>query len=68
MTFYFAKDQAGFGKEEQMLFTYYKSYRANVRAKVNALRAIQAEGAVREQNLADVKKYLDLLDRYMHAL
>ncbi|MBP6680728.1 MAG: hypothetical protein KA166_06020, partial [Saprospiraceae bacterium] len=65
MTFYFAKDQAGFGKEEQMLFTYYKGYRANVRAKVNALRAMQAEGPVRQQNLADVKKYLDLLDQYM---
>ncbi len=65
MTFYFAKDQAGFGKEEQMLFTYYKAYRANVRAKVNALRALQAEGTVQQQNLADVKKYLDLLDQYM---
>ena len=52
-------------KQEQMLFTYYKGYRANVRAKVNALRAMQAEGPVRQQNLADVKKYLDLLDQYM---
>ncbi|MCB0840488.1 MAG: hypothetical protein KDD99_27670, partial [Bacteroidetes bacterium] len=30
-------------KEEEQLFIYYKSYRANVRAKVNALRAMQAE-------------------------
>ncbi len=68
ITFYFAKDQAEFGKEEQMLFTYYKGYRANVRAKVNALRAMQAEGAVRQQNLDDVKRYLDLLDQYMHGV
>lgn len=67
MTFYFGKDKAGFGREEQMLFTYYKAYRANVRAKVNALRAMQAEGPVRQQNLADTKKYLDLMDQYMRV-
>lgn len=64
-TFYFAKDKIGFGKEERLLYTYYKSYRANVRAKVNALRAMQAKGSVRQQNLVDVKKYLDLMDQYM---
>jgi aminoglycoside phosphotransferase family enzyme len=67
MTFYFAKDTSGFGKEEQMLFTYYKAYRANVRAKVNALRAVQAEGPIRQQNLADTRKYLDLMDRYIRV-
>lgn len=68
MVSYFVKDQAGFGEEEQRLFTYYKGYRANVRAKVNTLRAMQAEGAIREQNLADVKRYLDLLDIYMRGV
>lgn len=65
LKFYFAKNQASFGLEEKLLFTYYKGYRANVRAKVNALRAMQAEGPVRQQNLADVKKYLDLVSQYM---
>lgn len=67
-TFYFAKDTLAFGKKEQMLFTYYKSYRANVRAKVNTLRAMQAEGPVRQKNLEDVKRYLDLMDQYMGGI
>lgn len=66
-TFYFAKDKSDFGQKEQMLFTYYKGYRANVRAKVNALRAMQAEGPARQQNLVDVKKYLDLMEQYMRG-
>jgi aminoglycoside phosphotransferase family enzyme len=44
------------------LFRYFKSYRANVRAKVTALRAMQEEpGSNREADLVQVKKYLALL-------
>lgn len=53
--------------EEQRLFIYYKSYRANVRAKVNNLRAKSA-GDKKEKTkaLATAAKYLDLMDSYLH--
>jgi aminoglycoside phosphotransferase family enzyme len=50
------------------LFTYYKSYRANIRAKVNVLRAMQAtQKQEREIFLMAVKKYLDLMSAYIYA-
>ena len=61
---YFNKASKEFGRSEQLLFTYYKCYRANVRAKVNALRAKTAEGDVLRKNLADINKYLELMDSY----
>jgi aminoglycoside phosphotransferase family enzyme len=64
---YFHKDPGAFGPREQMLFTYYKSYRANVRAKVNALRAMKAESAQRKKYLDEVKKYLNLMDGYLET-
>lgn len=52
---------------EQSLFIYYKSYRANVRAKVNSLRA---NGDIcnsdKKKALSEVKKYLDLMESYMN--
>ena len=52
--------------EEQRLFIYYKSYRANVRAKVNSLRAKSAASKKDENKaLADAKKYLHLMDHYL---
>lgn len=47
------------------LFEYYKSYRANVRAKVKALAAMQAEGENAEHLLTEVKDYLILMKRYL---
>lgn len=66
--YYFAGDKAQFGKKEHLLFTYYKCYRANVRAKVNALRAMNPEVSVRKGSLEDVRKYLDLMSRYLEIL
>ena len=66
--FYFERSKNGFGKNEQLLFTYYKCYRANVRAKVNALRAMQADDAVRKTILEDVNKYLVLMKGYSKEL
>lgn len=65
---YFAKTKNEFGKREHLLFTYYKCYRANVRAKVNALRAMNADGLELEKNLADMQKYLALMDKYLLEL
>ncbi len=66
--YYFTKAKSEFGRKEHLLFTYYKCYRANVRAKVNALRGMSAERSVLEKNLNDVKKYLALMNRYLDDL
>jgi len=51
---------------DQKLFIYYKSYRANIRAKINTLRAKTAVNqAVRNQSLAETRKYLLLMDFYI---
>jgi aminoglycoside phosphotransferase family enzyme len=55
-------------KAEHNLFIYYKSYRANIRAKVNSLRAKSATGEERSNSLAMVKKYLHLLESYIKEL
>ena len=62
---YFEKTKKEFSRSEQILFTYYKYYRANVRAKVNALGAKSSEGEVQIKNVAEVNKYLTLMDTYM---
>lgn len=56
-------------KAEHNLFIYYKSYRANIRAKVNSLRAKSATtGEERTNSLAAAKKYLYLLESYIKEL
>lgn len=55
--------------EDRMLFIFYKGYRANIRAKVNSLRARSAGSAEgRKSSLAEADKYLHLLDQYMKLL
>lgn len=55
--------------EDRQLFVYYKSYRANVRAKVNSLRARNADiDAAKIACLTDVDKYLKLMDHYIKLL
>ena len=55
--------------EERNLFVYYKSYRANVRAKVNSLRAKSAANKTDENRaLADAEKYLQLMDHYLKSV
>ncbi|MDO6429498.1 hypothetical protein Q4E93_02785 [Flavitalea sp. BT771] len=55
--------------EDYQLFIYFKSYRANVRAKINSLRA---GSAVNEDEktaaLAASDKYLGLMDAYLNQL
>ena len=51
---------------ERALFIYYKSYRANVRAKVNSLRAKSAtDDHTRTVALEEVNTYLRLMESYM---
>jgi len=54
------------GPGDVRIFNYYKCLRANVRAKVNVLGARQAdEEAERSMHIAEAKKYLLLMKRYM---
>jgi aminoglycoside phosphotransferase family enzyme len=56
-------------KNERNLFIYYKSYRANIRAKVNSLRAKSTTtNEEKTQSLATVKKYLYLMENYLKEL
>lgn len=65
---YFRTDKKQFGTKEQLLFTYYKCYRANVRAKVNALRAMKPGEPLQNKYLKDVSKYLVLMKGYVKEL
>ena len=55
--------------KEQHLFVFYKAYRANVRAKVNSLRAKSAVNEKeRTKALSEVDKYLQLMESYLKTL
>ncbi len=54
---------------EKQLFIYYKSYRANVRAKVNSLRAKSTTNlSDKRKAISEVQKYLHLMDGYLKTL
>ena len=56
-------------EEENKLFIYYKSYRANIRAKVNSLRSRDARGDTEKNSiLSEVSKYLLLMNHYIEKL
>lgn len=55
--------------EEELLFIYYKCYRANVRAKVNTLRSKSASDTdQRKKSLSEAAKYLQLMYDYCESL
>lgn len=55
--------------EDYHLFIYYKSYRANIRAKVNSLRARSATNeSERKLCLSEAAKYLWLMDQYIKMI
>jgi aminoglycoside phosphotransferase family enzyme len=54
---------------DRQLFVYYKSYRANIRAKVNSLRARSAaSNSEKAKSLSVVNKYLGLMENYINSL
>ncbi|HVM86918.1 MAG TPA: hypothetical protein VMT76_01935 [Puia sp.] len=56
-------------KDEKMLFFYYKSYRANIMAKINSLRAKSTENEMLQKPLLkEAKKYLELMNRYLKMI
>ncbi len=55
--------------QDRQLFIYYKSYRANIRAKVNSLRAKSARTDNEKTSaLRETEKYLRLMDGYVNSL
>lgn len=55
--------------EEHKIFIYYKCYRANIRAKVNSLRAKSSSNErEKKKALAEVEKYLTLMKSYLELL
>lgn len=55
--------------KDRMLFVYYKSYRSNIRAKVNSLKATHTRDyAQKTLALKEVDKYLHLMDCYVNML
>jgi len=55
--------------QDRELFLYYKSYRANIRAKVNCLRARSAESQQEKDHaLAQTRRYLELMAGYLNLL
>ena len=56
-------------KEDYKLFVFYKSYRSNIRAKVNSLRARSAKNdGERLMFMEEARKYLRLMDSYIKIL
>lgn len=55
--------------KDHQLFNYYKSYRANIRAKVNSLKARYAgSNTERDAFLSQSRKYLMLMDHYINKV
>jgi uncharacterized protein len=53
-------------KEDHNLFVYFKSLRANIRAKVHALQWQQAENEIEASlQISEVRKYLRLMNEYI---
>jgi len=59
--------KASHDRPPQALVTFYKAYRACVRAKVAALRATQLTGEATDAQLRLVAQYLDLAEGYLQA-
>jgi uncharacterized protein len=51
-------------REEIRLLNFYKSYRANVRAKVTLLKVRDEDSGTNSDDIRDALKYLDLMEKY----
>ena len=68
ITFYNDLHEVIRNMDDKKLFVYYKAYRANVRAKVNALRMKEAKNETTQKLQQDCIKYLQLMQDYMNCL
>lgn len=65
---YTARFAAISGARDVALYHYYKCYRANIRAKVNSLRAQHAtDSSAAADALREAARYLDLMHKYTEA-
>ena len=56
-------------KADAQLFVYYKSYRANIRAKINSLRAkTGSDSTNKTKALSTANKYLQLMKGYLNSI
>ncbi len=56
------------GTDEQRLFNYYKSFRANIRAKVTILNEKGSDEGDRDKEaLEDIKKYIEMMAGYLEG-
>lgn len=63
---YFSEHPAMLTAEDQLIFSYYKLYRANVRVKVNALKTMQSpDEKEMKRRIFLVEQYLRLLRKYL---
>ncbi len=66
---YLQKMKVTFGENEKKLFLFYKLYRANVKTKVNALKAMQSDSAHdTKDRLSLFRKYFSLMVNYYNEL
>jgi uncharacterized protein len=69
LKYYIQASDLNYEKREMKVFNYYKCYRANVRAKVNLLRAAQEEDKTQlKKDINAAKKYLELMYEYGRIL
>ena len=65
---YFIKYPCLFNEADHLIFQYYKLYRANVKLKVNALKAMQElDDKEKQKYLTLVEDYFILMNRYLSA-
>ncbi len=50
--------------ETRMLLNYYKSFRANIRAKVTLISASKSDPGKNTREISDAGKYIDLMEKY----
>ena len=66
---YLIKYPCIFNETDRLLFQYYKLYRANVRLKVNTLKAMQEDNEIeKKRRLGLAEDYFSLMKRYLSAL
>ena len=66
---YLSANPCLFTKEDQKIFLYYKMYRANVKVKVNMLKAMQAKDPeFFESRMKRARLYLNLMKGYLNEL
>lgn len=64
---YFKYSRTEDNPDTKKLLAYYKSYRANIRAKVTLISAKKSDTNINSQKIKDSKKYIDLMKKYSES-